>query len=303
MHRTWLYGWGRNKRFDYWCVTSPDAVVAFSISDVDYRNGFSAFFLDRADRSTVTFGSSRWLRRNHDMSAPWGTTEITGTGPGCSVSVVPTDAGVRLVLAAPELSGALDVAIPDDHESMNVIVPWSRRRYQYTRKHNCLRASGTLHVRDRDYRFDGDDSYATLDHGRGQWPYSTVWNWASGSGHTDGHEIGLRFGGKWTAGTPSTENALRIDGRIDGRIEKISEELTWRYDPDDWLAPWHISGEQVDLTFQPEYNRSSSFDRIVVRSRENLAFGVFSGTVRSWDGAVHRVHDIFGWAEEVHRRW
>lgn len=299
LHHTWLHGWGRNKRFDYWCVTSPDAVVAFSLSDVDYRSGFGAFFLDRHDLSAVQFGSRRWLRRNHDMSAPWGSTPVTMTGRDCSASVVPISTGVRLQLAGPEVSGVLDVAIPTDHESMNVVVPWSRRRYQYTRKHNCLRACGTVRMRDRTYGFDETSAYATLDHGRGRWPYSTLWNWASGSGHTDGHEIGLQFGAKWTDGTPSTENAVRIDGRI----EKISEELTWRYDPQDWLAPWHISGRCVDLTFRPEYNRSSCHDRIVVRSREDQAFGVFNGTVIAQDGTVYQVRDVYGWAEEVHRRW
>ena len=221
------------------------------------------------------------------------------TGDGCSASVAPTATGVRLQLAGPELSGVLDVRIPADHESMNVVVPWSRTRYQYTRKHNCLRASGTVQIRGRSYRFDEDSAYATLDHGRGRWPYSTVWNWASGSGQTDGHEIGIQLGGKWTEGTPSTEKAIRIDGRI----EKISEELSWKYDPNDWLAPWHIGGQSVDLTFTPEYNRDSSHDRIVVRSIENQAFGTFAGTITALDGTVYQVRDVYGWAEEVHRRW
>lgn len=299
LHRTWLYGWGRNKRFDYWCVTSPDAVVAFSLSDVDYRSGFGAFVLDRADRTALQFGERRWLRRNHDMSAPWASTAVTMAGRHSSASVVPTATGVQLRLTGADVSGVLDVTIPAGHESMNVVVPWSRHRYQYTRKHNCLRASGVVRMRDRSYRFDETSAYATLDHGRGRWPYSTVWNWASASGHTDGHEIGIQLGGKWTEGTPSTENAIRIDGRI----EKISEELTWRYDPADWLAPWHIGGERVDLTFVPEYNRSSHYERIVVRSRENQAFGHFAGTVTGEDGTVHQVRDVYGWAEEVHRHW
>ena len=134
---------------------------------------------------------------------------------------------------------------------MNVVVPWTRTRYQYTRKHNCLRASGTVQMRGRSFRFDENSAYATLDDGRGRLPYSTVWNWASESGQIDGHEIGIQLGGKWTEGTPSRENAIRIDGR----------------------------------------------------SVENQAFGTFAGTITAQDGTVYQVRDVYGWAEEVHRRW
>ena len=138
-----------------------------------------------------------------------------------------------------------------------------------------------------------------MDHGRGKWPYDTLWNWASASGTTDGKEIGLQFGAKWTTGTPSTENALRLNGQI----EKISEELEWTYDTDNWMAPWTIRGERVDLVFTPEYHRHSEFSKKIVSSREEQVFGYFSGTVWSLEDRAYRVEDIFGWAEEVHRRW
>ena len=64
-----------------------------------------------------------------------------------------------------------------------------------------------------------------------------------------------------------------------------------------------VVGRRVDLTFRPEFNRSSCHDRIVVRSREDQAFGVFSGTVTTQDGTVYQARDVYGWAEEVHRRW
>ncbi|MEY8568820.1 DUF2804 domain-containing protein [Brevibacterium linens] len=180
-----------------------------------------------------------------------------------------------------------------------VLVPWNSRRFQYTRKDNCLAASGRVRANGVTYRLDESTTFATMDHGRGKWPYDTLWNWASGSGTTDGEVIGLQFGAKWTAGTPSTENALRLGGQI----EKISEELDWTYDTDDWMAPWTIKGERVDLIFTPEYHRHSGFDKKIVSSRAEQVFGHFSGAVWSLNGRKYRVKDIFGWAEEVHRRW
>jgi hypothetical protein len=298
-HRDNLTGWGRNKRFDYWCVFTPDVVLAFSISDTDYKSGFSLFCLDLATLKSVADAEVQWLQRNHAMSAPWGTRPIVGSGKRVDVGIHPCDGGVRLSANSERVAADLFVEIGEDHESMGVLVPWSDRVFQYTRKDNCLPVTGRISFDGREHVVGGAGSYATMDHGRGRWPYSIVWNWASASGVTDGHEIGLQFGAKWTDGTPSTENSLRIDGRI----EKISDELDWVYDPGDWMAPWQIRGSGVEVEFRPVFHRASRFDKKIVLSREDQVFGRFSGTVTSRSGRTYRVADQFGWAEEVHRRW
>ncbi len=299
LHRISLGGWGRNKRFEYWCVTSPGAVVAVAASDTDYRSGCASFFLDRETLRSVSLADVRWLSGVPSLAATWGTTTIRNSGKNLRVEMVPTDEGMSLRADSARLQVDLDVRIPESHESMSVVVPWSRRVFQYTRKHNCLPARGRVVADGVEYTLDAGESYATLDHGRGRWPYSTLWNWASASGNSNGHEIGLQFGGKWTVGTPSTENSIRVDGRV----EKISEELEWTYDSNDFMAPWRIRGNRVDLTFHPEYERASKFDRWVVLSRENQVFGHFTGTVTAESGQSYGVDNLYGWAEEVHRRW
>lgn len=299
-HNTDLRGFaGRNKRFDYWCVASPEIVVAFSISDVDYRSGVNAFFLERSTKAAFSTGESRWFRSNPTMRVPWGSHPIEYHGEVLDVVLEPRASEIALTIRSERLTTDIVVNVPDDHESMGVLVPWSGRTFQYTRKNNCMAARGTVRADGIEYELDPRTTIATMDHGRGRWPYNTLWNWASASGDTDGHQIGLQFGGKWTRGTPSTENALRIDGRV----EKISEELDWRYDIDDWMAPWRIKGSNVDLTFHPEYHRHSEIDRVVLLAREDQVFGSFTGEVVSRNGRTYQVDDLFGWAEEVHRRW
>lgn len=36
LHRANLRGWGRTKRWDYWCVTTPTHLVALTVSDLDF---------------------------------------------------------------------------------------------------------------------------------------------------------------------------------------------------------------------------------------------------------------------------
>ncbi len=301
LHRANLRGWGRNKRFEYWCITTPEITVAINVSHSDYRVTLATFFLDLTTVQAFSQAEIHWLPRGRIDAMPErsGSGATIGRGDAMLIEMLPTATGTRLRATTPRLTVDLEVIEPDGHESMGVVVPWDDRRFQYTRKDNCLPVRGRVVADGVAYEVDTATAYATLDHGRGRWPYWITWNWASGSGRSDGHEIGLQFGAKWTDGTPSTENALRLDGRI----EKISQEHEWIYDRDDWMKPWRIRGDRVDLVFTPVYDRYSNFDRLIVCSKEHQCFGYFDGSVVSESGKRYKVERIFGWAEEVHRRW
>ena len=93
--------------------------------------------------------------------------------------------------------------------------------------------------------------------------------------------------------TGSVENALLVDGRL----SKLSEELAWEYDPEDWMAPWRVRGDAVDLTFTPELIRASGAEHKAAPSQSNQCFGSWSGSVRDEGGARVEVADVFGWAQ------
>lgn len=185
---------------------------------------------------------------------------------------------------------------------MGVVVPWRRngavKRFQYTVKDVARPARGTLTIDGVTHSFDAD-SWAVLDHGRGRWPYRVWWNWAAGSGMVDGRVIGLQLGSKWTDGSGSTENALVVDGRV----SKVSEELVWEYDASDWMRPWRVTGERADLTFTPFYNKASRTNALVVSSRTNQLFGVWTGWVLDDRDERVRIGGIEGFAEDVLNRW
>jgi hypothetical protein len=46
VHRTRLHGWGRNKRWEYWCVMTPTQLVALTVSDIDYLAVSSVYLLE-----------------------------------------------------------------------------------------------------------------------------------------------------------------------------------------------------------------------------------------------------------------
>lgn len=298
-HRANLRGWGRNKRFDYWCITTPELIVTANVSHHDYRANVGSVFVDLATHKTVDERTSTWLPRTRSLPDTVGGGPVEGEAGPCKVRIEPTAEGTRIHSESPRLSIDLEVVQPPGHESMGVLVPWSERTYQWTQKNNSLPTTGTVVVDGEKRMIAPGEGWAIHDHGRGRWPYHTRWNWAAGHGESEGQWLGLQFGGKWTTGTPSTENALRIDGRL----HKIHCELEWDYDVENFMAPWRISGDRVDLTFQPVHHSHHFFNRYLISARGDQCFGHFNGEVVDDDGRAHRVKDVFGLAEEVERRW
>ncbi|SDT34470.1 DUF2804 domain-containing protein [Microlunatus soli] len=299
VHRANLRGWGRNKRFEYWSISTPDAVITLNISDHDYRANVAVTYGSRTEDREIRQGGNIWLPRHVGMRDPDNATPMRAQRRDTTVEFVPRGRGSELYATSPRIRVALRVQAEADHESMGVVVPWSNRLFQYTRKDNGLSATGTVTVDGVEHRVEADSSMVIHDHGRGRWPYFTFWNWASGNGTTtDGRRLGLQFGGKWTDGTPSTENSIRLDGVL----HKISEHLRWQYDPGDWLRPWTLTGPTVRVEFVPTKHVHHVFNRWIVLNRADMCFGRFSGTV-DIDGDRISFSGVPGHAEEVQRRW
>ncbi|OKJ29573.1 DUF2804 domain-containing protein [Streptomyces sp. CB01580] len=319
LHRSNLRGWGRTKRWEYWCVTTPTHLVALTVSDLDFLALNTVYVLEYGpggrefERTAITPGG-RGVRLPETIAgAPGSPAVVVGpprpTGGKVRIEIGEEDGGTRLrarclTPSSPKRTVEVDLfaALPVGHETLSVVVPWDERRFQYTSKHTARPASGTVRIGDEDLEF-GADAWAVLDHGRGRWPRSVDWNWGAASGRTDGHTVGLQFGGRWTRGTGATENALCVDGRL----SKLGEELEWHWSSDDFLAPWTITSPgnrpAVDLTFVPFHNRSTRTDVGLIANRTDQCFGHYSGRVRDDEGREIVVDRLLGWAEDVHMRW
>lgn len=302
LHRGALPGWGRRKRWEYWCVSTPTHLVALTVADLDYLGVTSVHLLEYGGRE-VTRTSLRPFA--HGVRLP----DSLGSGTGAAIGPVrarihnrPGGTRLRFACDTPEgrLNADLTVDLPEGHETMSVVVPWSHDRFQYTSKHTARPARGAVRL-GRDV-LDFDGAWGVLDHGRGRWPHDTGWNWGAASGRTDGHTVGLQFGGRWTEGTGLTENALCVDGRL----SKIGEELEWDYDPDDALTPWWIrtpGSDQVDLVFTPFHERVDRTGAGPLANDTRQCFGHYTGAIRTDEGHPVAVDGLLGFAERVRVRW
>ncbi|RZU66931.1 uncharacterized protein DUF2804 [Microterricola gilva] len=299
------FGWGRNKRWEYWAVTTPTHIVGITVSSLDYASLHQLWVKDRRSGEEIDLVAISPLSGSATLPGTLGTGSARTRTKALSIDIDElgeADAGspgTRLRAVSPRVTIDVLAERPAGHEAMGVVVPWSDRLFQYTVKDVARPAGGTITIDGVSHRLPRARSWAVLDHGRGRWPYSMTWNWGAASGIVDGRTLGLQLGGRWTAGTGSTENALSVDGRI----TKYGDELDWEYSQGDFLAPWRIRGEHLDLVFTPEFDRSAQTNMLVIGSETHQCFGTYSGTATDEDGTTLRIDGLFGWAEHVHNRW
>ncbi len=296
----------RKKKWNYWAVHNDDLLFSVTIADVDHYVLAFAYILE--------FATGRFVERAAIL--PPGAMQLPDTvrastvfeQGGVRVTLDDDRRGTRISVRWPEfddgaeLVAGLLVEQPRDHETLNVVIPWSRDRFQFTSKQNTLRASGTIALGRRRIRVRRDETFAAHDYGRGVWKNRTAWNWgASSSVLPDGRTLGFNLGGAWTDGTGMTENGICLDGRL----SKIGEDLAFVYDESNFMKPWRIrtKSRRLDLRFVPFHERVSKAKAGALFSEVHQMFGRYTGAVMPDSGEQIAVTGAFGWIEEHKARW
>ena len=291
------HGW-RTKRWEYWGVMTGDLVLGMTIAGLDYAAVLQLYVYERSTGREISVDPLKLLPSGTDLRLPDSLPplEARAAAGGLRLGFRDDDGGTRLIAESDRVQ--VQLYAPAGGDSLGVVVPWSRTRFQYTLKDVARAVSGTVTVEGRRYDV-GPGAFAVLDRGRGRWPYAKRWNWGVGFGEVDGTQLGLQIGGGWTAGTGSTENALIVDGRL----HHYDGELDFSYDLSAPLSPWHVRGPWLDAVLTPFHRRHARTNALVVASQTWQAFGSWSGRARTPDGAWHRLEGLQGWIEEARNRW
>lgn len=314
LHRANLRGsWGRNKRWDYWAILTGDLAISAVYADIDYLGLADVWWADL--KAGESGGGGLMIPGARGMTLP----TRPGTAPlqverGRFRLDITDDASGATHLGArwkerDGRPGALDVTVelPPGHESLNVVIPWSERRFQFTSKHQARPAHGELVVGSQRWSFGaehgGEEAWGVLDVGRGRWPYRTRWNWGGGAGRAgdSGPIVGLQIGGRWTEGTGYTENGVIVDGRL----SKIGNELRWEYEWNDPLRPWRVEDPEGRLRLEllPRYDKHSRTELGILGTEVHQVFGTWSGHFQPDQGPPIEFSALPGFAEESRSRW
>lgn len=295
----------RKKKWDYWCITGERFLFSATIAHIDYLSLGAIYFLEYdtsrfAEQACVKFFSRYPLMLDRvDESVCFFQRRLR-------LEFHRREDGVDMEVQSKRFGGkpfhaSLQIRRPAEQECLNVVIPWNRRRFQFTSKQECLPASGTLTWGEEVLTFSPGSAFACLDFGRGVWPYRTAWNWASFSGHSGSDVVGLNAGAKWTDGTGMNENGILLNGRM----HKISEDIEFEYDAKAFMRPWKLKTKEsdaVNLEFTPFYEKAGALNLLLISADTHQLFGHFTGTLRVDDKTIV-IDRQLGWAEEHRARW
>lgn len=298
--------WLRKKKWNYWCTTNDDCLFSVTISNLDYAGMVFIYFLDFKtkkfiEKTVITpFGKGCKMPDNVDET-------VIFKNASMEISLLKIKDGTHIIAKCKDFDGLpmeadIMVSKPEEYETLNVVIPWNKKSFQFTSKQEGLPSSGTLRVGDSQYNFEADSAFSCLDFGRGKWPYNITWNWANASGIVNGKSFGLNLGAKWTDNTGMNENAVVYDGKL----TKISEDLIFDYNVKNYMAPWKIKSsvsDSVNLEFVPFYERIAKSDMLIIKSEVHQMVGHFSGYVKTQDGELIKLDRFMGCSEDHYAKW
>ncbi|MGM0641362.1 MAG: DUF2804 domain-containing protein [Thermotogota bacterium] len=296
----------RKKRWNYWAFINDDCLFSATITDLDYAGMAFIYFYDFKSKDfiektiTTPFGKDVKMENkvysdtffdNKNMKI-----RMTYENETTTITVDSDD------FKSKKFKAKLKVFQPKDYDTLNVVIPWDKKHFQFTSKQEGLECEGYIHIDNKNYDFERNNSFATLDFGRGVWPREISWNWANAGGYSEGKKIGLNLGAKWTDNTGMTENALVINGDL----IKISEDVIFSYDKNDLMKPWKLKTkdtDQVNLTFTPVYKRLAKTNFLIIKSDIYQMIGYFSGYIKDKNNKKIKIENLAGCSEEHFAKW
>ena len=298
--------WLRKKKWNYWCITNDECLFSVTISNIDYVGMAFVYFLDFKTQKFIEKTIISPFGRGYSMPEKVQET-VTFRHPKMGLYFIEEDNVTQIVAKCINFMGELmeanfKVIYPEGHETLNVAIPLSKRSFQFTSKHECLPVDGELRVGEKVYTFSPHNTFASLDFGRGIWPYKVRWNRANASGIINGRAIGINLGAKWTDGSGMTENCIIVDGKI----TKISEDIIFEYDSNDFMKPWNVKTsitKRINLKFVPFYERIAKSNVIILKSEVHQMVGHFSGSIETDTGECLLIDSIIGSSQEHFGQW
>ncbi len=302
----------RIKEWDYYLVYNDDFAIALTIDDNSYMALDSISLINFKERWEHTNSPMKFMtlgKRNFPSSSKEGNLWVEGKGYQISFTLTETERILRFHMdnfyEGKPIEGLITLEnIPT--ESMVIVTPYkeSKVHFYYNQKINCMPAEGKVTFDGKEYVFEKENSFGTLDWGRGVWTYKNTWYWGSGSGKVDGHLFGFNIGYGFGDTSNASENMLFYDRKAH-KLSQVTFNIPMKDGKEDYLSPWTFTSDdkRFEMDFEPVIDRASNTDFILLGSNQHQVFGKFTGTCVLDDGTEIKIKDFMGFAEKVSNKW
>ncbi len=304
-------GAARLKEWDYYLVMGEGFALALTVADNSYMGLDSISFLDFNEGWQVTKSPMRLF--------PMGSTglpesslqgDVASGGRGYGIFFRNKEGGRMLTAQMERFKDGqtldVQVALTDPPEdSIVTCTPFDKQGcFYYNEKINCMRATGHVKLGERVYTFRPENSFGTLDWGRGVWTYHNTWYWASASGLVGGVPFGFNLGYGFGDTRAASEDAIFYDGKLH-KLDRVSWRIPQKGGKADYMAPWRFTGGDghFEMNFQPIMDRAALTSLAVLKSDQHQVFGRYTGRAILNDGRIITVKNLMGFAERVENKW
>lgn len=300
----------RIKEWDYYYIGNQDVGIAFTVDDNSYMTLVAASIFDFKKKYQHTkniiklFTRDRILMPSSSVSG-----DVIYNDKNFSFSFRHENKKRHLVV---EMKNFLDdqtlradIYLEETlDDSIAIVTPFHKpKHFYYNQKINLLKASGYAKVGETMYDFN-HDAYGVLDWGRGVWTYRNTWYWASLSGEYEGKKLGFNLGYGFGDTSKASENVFFYDGKA-YKLDDVKFDIPIaKNGQDDFLKPWTFRSKNndINLVFEPIFNRSSATNVLVIKSIQNQVFGTFKGTITIQGKQIY-FENLVGFAEKVINWW
>ena len=302
----------RIKEWDYYLVYNDDFALALTVDDNSYMALDSISLIDfripwehtNSPMKAFTMGN-----RNFPVSSVSG--DVKGEGKNYKIEFLHEEDRRILrfhmdnFMDGKPIDGEVSLFKKDD-DSMVIVTPYkeSKVHFYYNQKINCMPAEGKISFDGKDYVFDKERSFGTLDWGRGVWTYKNTWYWGSASGMADGHRFGFNIGYGFGDTSAASENMLFYDGKAH-KLSQVTFNIPMKDGKEDYMSPWTFTSDdgRFEMDFKPVLDRASNTDFVILGSDQHQVFGRFTGKAILDDGKEVLIKDFMGFAEKVSNKW
>ena len=300
----------RIKEWDYYYIGNQDYGLCLTISDVSFLALISVTFLDFKNKlqpaktilKPFTFGK---------VGLPSSSKEGDVSFKNKQIDISFVHEGdkrhLRVHLEKFLNDKALDAdVILEETQNDTIVVAtpfFKKRHFYYNQKINLMKSEGFVKIGEDEYDLS-KDTYALLDWGRGVWTYKNTWYWSSLNREYKGHRIGFNLGYGFGDTSTHSENIFYYDGKS-FKLDDVKFEIPVdEKGNDDYMSEWKFTSEKgdINLSFKPVLNRHDDTNVLIIRSKQNQVFGLFSGYFLI-DGKKYEFENLMGFAEKVYNRW
>lgn len=298
----------RIKEWDYYLVLHDSYAVAFTLSDDGYIGLQSVSLLDFEkgwEHTETILNGFPMGKMNMPTTSDEG--DIHYKDKRLEMSFVKTANERRITCKFENFYDGkpfeCDITLSQPPmDTMVIATPWKEKKtaFYYNQKINCMRAKGSAFFDGREYVFNPETDFGTLDWGRGVWTYQNRWYWGSGNAVVNGKPFGFNIGYGFGDTSAASENIIFYDGKA----HKL-DDVAFNIPSDSYMKEWTFTSSdgRFEMTFEPVLDRAAAISAAVIKTDQHQVFGRMSGTAILDDGTKLEIKDVMCFAEDVYMRY